>query len=395
VRLLTIHQAKGLEFPVVILADAAYSRHRTSRSGIVERLSGQLELRLGAQHLRCATLGWQKAEAQEQERDAAEERRLWYVAATRVRDHLVIPVICSTGAKVKKMEHWAISEELALHLSSPSENVPDRYGSDCAGSEIFVYQLPGNALASAVPLPTLSSRLSQVEPRESALRDYQEWESVRLATLAAGRQAETITTVTTLSALDEQSSPPVNLQMMAQRKDRLASLRFDRAVHAALRSFNMGGQPLPLSLNFSETRDPEEREEITRLVMATLSSSIMLRAQKAKERFAETPFSLYLSGRLIEGVVDFAFIENGAWVIVDFKTDRIPTTELEARAVLYRPQLCLYALALERLTRRPIAELALCFVRLQRTVLLMWDDEARRLAETLIDSLPGSREAKE
>jgi len=93
VRLLTIHKAKGLEFPVVILADMASAPqgHGGRAVGIVERGSETLELHIGPRPLTCTTQGWQKAEAREQARDAAEEQRLWYVAAARVRDHLIVP----------------------------------------------------------------------------------------------------------------------------------------------------------------------------------------------------------------------------------------------------------------------------------------------------------------
>ena len=94
VRLLTVHKAKGLEFPVVILADMTDDpgRGRTSKTGIVERLSGTLELRIGPQTLTCTTRGWYKAESREQARELAEEWRLRYVAAARVRDHLLMPI---------------------------------------------------------------------------------------------------------------------------------------------------------------------------------------------------------------------------------------------------------------------------------------------------------------
>jgi len=395
VRLLTIHQAKGLEFPIVVLADAAYNQRGASRPGIVDRLGPQLELRIGAQHLTCATLGWRKAEMQEQEQDAAEERRLWYVAATRARDHLVIPVAYSSAAtRENKVEHWAISEKVALRFLAPRSENNVREGADDNGGSVFVYPLPENILTSAVSLPTPSALVSKIEPRESALRDYQAWEKARLTTLESGGRAETIVTVTALSHADGQLNPPVNAQTMAQRKVRLASLHFGRAVHAALRSAAGRDLTLPSTWRLATTGNPLEREEIARLVSLTLSSPLMQRARQTTERFAEAPFSLYRAGRLIEGVIDFAFIENGAWVIVDFKTDHLQEAEVETRAALYRPQICLYALALERLTRRPVAELALCFVCIQRTVSLKWDEEARQLAETLIDSIDEPREAR-
>lgn len=394
VRLLTIHQAKGLEFPVVILADAAYNQRRASRPGVIERLGGQLELQIGTQNLNCTTLGWRKVEAHEQERDAAEERRLWYVAATRVRDHLVIPVPCTAERKAKKAEHWAVPDELWSRLSS--FQAADSYDqeTDSEKSGVFVYQLPENISRQSVLLATPLTLLSHIEPREDSFRDYHAWESARHATLTAGRRAEAITTVTALSTADKPPGLAMDGQTMRQRQDRLASLRFGRAVHAALRSAHVSGMALPETFPLSAIWNPEEREEISRLVMATLASPIMLRARDAEARFAETPFSLHLSGRLLEGVVDFAFIENGAWVIVDFKTDRVTATEVGARAASYRSQLYLYALALERLTRRPIAELALYFVRPQKAVALVWDEAARRLAETLMNSLPASRGTK-
>jgi ATP-dependent exoDNAse (exonuclease V) beta subunit len=308
----------------------------------------------------------------------------------------VIPVACAVEGKAKRMEHWAVPDDLWPRLFSLQAEGSRHQASDSERAGVFVYQLPENTSAPSVSLATPLTFLSPVEPRESSLRDYRAWESARLATLAAGGRAEAITTVTALSTAEKPPGLSADVQTMTQRQDRLASLRFGRAVHAALRSAQVSGLTPSRAFNLSAIWNPEEREEIARLVMATLASPIMLRARKAEERFAETPFSLYLSGRLVEGVVDFAFIENGAWVIVDFKTDRVLASEVETRATLYRSQLCLYALALERLTRRPIAELALYFVRPQRTVPLVWDDEAHRLAETLIDSLPpGLREAEE
>lgn len=384
VRLLTIHQAKGLEFPVVILADAAYTKRRASRPGIIERSGGQLQLRVGAHNSACSTLGWEKAETHEQERDAAEERRLWYVAATRVRDHLVIPVPYAVGGKANKMEHWAVPDELWSRLSSPQAEG----GAGGEGADVFVYQLPENTCAQSVSLATPLTLLAHVEPQESSFRDYRAWENARLTTLDAGGRGEAITTVTALSTADKPPGFLVGAQTMAQRQERLASLRFGRAVHAALRSAQVSSLTLSPTFHLSAIWTPEEREEITRLVRETLASPILLRARKAEERFAEAPFSLHLSGRLVEGIVDFAFIENGAWVIVDFKTDRVSAAEAETRVPLYQSQLCLYALALERLTRRPVTEVTLYFVRPQKTVPIRWDDESRRLTEILINSLP-------
>jgi len=54
-------------------------------------------------------------------------------------------------------------------------------------------------------------------------------------------------------------------------------------------------------------------------------------------------------GRLMEGVIDLAFVEDAAWVIVDFKTD----ADISGHRDRYQRQLQWYASALSRLTGLP------------------------------------------
>ena len=89
VRMMTVHRSKGLEFPVVILADPTCKLHRQTADRYVDPDRGLCALRLG---------GWQPLdlldhEAEEVARDREEGIRLTYVAATRARDLLVVPVV--------------------------------------------------------------------------------------------------------------------------------------------------------------------------------------------------------------------------------------------------------------------------------------------------------------
>ncbi len=383
VRLLTIHQAKGLEFPVVILADATYNQRHPGRVGIIERLGGRLELRVGSRGLTWTTLGWQKAEAQEHEREIAEERRLWYVAATRVRDHLIIPVVLLGEGKAKASAHWAVTEELSSRLSSPEMSV--EHGSEGAEQTpgVFVYRLPPSALQAADSSIATPMSLPRIRYEDTAARTYHEWERAKRATLEAGGQTPIIRTVTELTTQKQALAWPAEAQARRRGGDRLAGLRFGRAVHTALRSANRQRSAMPRIVGELGEWSPDEQVEIAQLVAETLTSPVMARAQRATTRFAETPFSLSLSGRLLEGVIDFAFIENEAWTIVDFKTDRVAASEEKAPAA-YRAQLWLYALALELVTRRPVAELVLLFVRSQQIVTFPWGEQERRTAERMI-----------
>ena len=89
VRIMTAHRAKGLEFPVVVLADPTCRLHRKTAGRFIDTARGLCALRLA---------GWPPLdlldhEDVEVERDRQEGIRLAYVAATRARDLLVVPAV--------------------------------------------------------------------------------------------------------------------------------------------------------------------------------------------------------------------------------------------------------------------------------------------------------------
>ena len=67
----------------------------------------------------------------------------------------------------------------------------------------------------------------------------------------------------------------------------------------------------------------------------------------------------------LQGIIDTAFLEDDAWVLVDYKTDRLDEEALVGR---YRIQLMLYKEALERLTQYPVKEVYIYSFRLERAI---------------------------
>ena len=89
VRLMTVHKAKGLEFPVVVLADMTAKLRADRADRLIDRANNACYLRLG----RWTPIELATHEALEIARDEAEGVRVAYVAATRARDLLVVPAV--------------------------------------------------------------------------------------------------------------------------------------------------------------------------------------------------------------------------------------------------------------------------------------------------------------
>ena len=91
VRVLTMHQAKGLEFPIVILPKLA-SGSIDKSTFIVDREQNRIDFAIGPQADRWETEGFSRAAERELAYRDAEQRRLLYVATTRAQDWLVVPI---------------------------------------------------------------------------------------------------------------------------------------------------------------------------------------------------------------------------------------------------------------------------------------------------------------
>jgi ATP-dependent exoDNAse (exonuclease V) beta subunit len=100
----------------------------------------------------------------------------------------------------------------------------------------------------------------------------------------------------------------------------------------------------------------DEVDAASQAVASALNHPVFERARHASRFHRELPLAARIEdGVLLEGIADLAFLEDGAWTVVDFKTD----AWLAAAQTRYERQLRWYAHALSRVTGLPASGLLL------------------------------------
>jgi RecB family exonuclease len=100
---------------------------------------------------------------------------------------------------------------------------------------------------------------------------------------------------------------------------------------------------------------------VVALARAVLGSSVVRRAV-ARPYWRETYVGTVVGEWVLEGFIDLVYRDDDGLVIVDYKTDTVPTAALDQRVAFYRPQLAAYAAALEAATGEHLARCVLLFL---------------------------------
>ena len=397
IRLMNLHQAKGLEAKVVVLADPAGARSRTPKLYVHREedgtASGYLKVMRGSQTLATAP-AWDDHEKTEKRFQDAEEVRLLYVAVTRAKSELWV-----ARYPYNELSPWLKLDPLLTKLDPEGRPMtadkPEPRAETSLKKEVI--ERDGKAAVDR-----LSGSAKPSFEYRSVTRIVEEDEVISEEFLATGS--------------DEDGGEEI-----------FRGFSWGSVVHGALAAAADNPPPELLRTTcrdllreyqrpLDDLGEPTELTELLQAVEAVRASKLWARAQEADKMMVEVPFALQHEGiqavgdsegsksrkkstsssltarqidifshtenpkvgdepsgeeeeallQVIEGVVDLAFREDGGWVIADYKTDLGTDPNFSSRLKAYRQQVDLYADAWARLTGDPVKERILFFTAQDR-----------------------------
>ncbi len=319
VRVMTVHGAKGLEAPVVLLADATAdpSRQGGPPRSLQFPVPGVGKAPLLRPRKADRMSPFAEVMADDEQRDLEEHWRLLYVALTRASEKLVVAGLDTSNKAGALPENcWFTKVEQALH-GLGAEAVPGGPWGEALTYRGSVAARPVTPKAPAKPLgaPLIPDWAMQPAPPEARPP----------RPLAPSAMAE-----------DRDASPPPSAdQRAAARRGTLIHQLFERLPEVELE------HRVPAALQWLERSagiaEAEERQELAELVCAILDHPDFA-PLFGPGSLAEAPIAATLEdGRVLAGTVDRLLVEDERVSVIDFKTGRVPATDGRNPGLAPRP----------------------------------------------------------
>jgi ATP-dependent helicase/nuclease subunit A len=410
VRVMTIHQAKGLEFPVVIVADLG----RSARGPIeVVRFSEECGPFLCTDPIPEALR--KTLSAPEDQKDLEEFFRLFYVACTRAADYLILSAGLQSLEEVSSPWLELLAKHFCLRTGRFSGDLPQGWPEphvkvttqrpevkpreksrqrSLTPDEILstlqtakeVSQIPGKTLRYLAPIfPDWAGQ------REFSFSTLQAWqvesakrEELDLSFAHPGSVPKENTETDDESAA---GSPHPDLSWwMATADEAGPGAVVGSFVHEVLRYLDFSNpESLPKWLEAVAVRYdplPEPLESLQKMIEAFVHSNRGYEIARAEKLFREAEFLFTwpdpipgLPRLYFRGFFDCLYRDRlRGWILLDYKTNHVFEDELPAIVERYRSQMELYGLAAQEILKEPPRELVLYFLRAGIEWVIPWDE---------------------
>ena len=379
-RLMTIHQSKGLEFPVVVVADLDGSRRGGENTACYDRVLGPIFSLPDDGDGKPPHLGQLLYRKEQNSEDEAEQVRLFYVAVTRAKDHLILSACLQHDAKPRSPWTQLLARRFDLLTGLP---VLDAYFGSAGGSlktppelsQIRVHREEPSVAAAAtkpsrerstlskfrefvstaepVPLPPISHRL---EPDVSMRSEFTVSQICRADQELRGESPESL--LPDEEELGEQLAEST-LDALINSGVEDAARRVGILTHAALELLDFR-QPSKAAVqevveraaaSIGELSEKSLVRAAAKKVEALIGSPIAAELAKATRLEREIGFRRRWKTRSgnveIIGTIDGWYEDERGWHVVDFKA--VESAFDAATLRQYQLQVLMYALALQPL----------------------------------------------
>jgi ATP-dependent exoDNAse (exonuclease V) beta subunit len=348
VRIMTIHGAKGLEFPIVVCSGM------TTQAQVASRGVDVLFPSAGGYEVKMAK-GVQTAEFElhkpiDEQMGFHEKLRMLYVACTRARDHLVVSVHRRVHDLKDDQTRWTHAELLWAAAQHAQWTTPGARSAESA-----------RIVAPAVePVAPLDPEAWAVEFARAHDRGN------RRGFVSATALAHRLDLVP--PSAPREIDPGLakdarDLELPPWNKGRYGTA-IGRAVHGTLQTIDLatGAEVDATAAGQAAAEGVLGHERtIADLARAALACPTVQRAA-ARAHWRETYVAVPFDGITLEGYVDLVYRDDDGLVVVDYKTDAVTADIRAERVTHYRIQASAYALAIAEATGELVTRVVLCFL---------------------------------
>ncbi len=331
VRLLTAHSSKGLQWPVVVLPDLSHGTKNTrdAKDFVLVRDQDGSRLLLDREPFQSPLLELHLL--REAGHEKAERMRLLYVAMTRAEDRLLLSYCDkSKGAKFASQPWAQAFEPYGFHAKNLLED-----GKTLGRHLIY---------RRATSLPHQKREKREGAPPALLAQRVEAWHSAKDQAHAQLRPAFHAPSHHASDSAGHEGAAPVHTRTEEGGAAELGTL-----IHAYLACMGQGEADLKEErLQALAPHDAARRDAAAEILRVFLRSPLADRFSQVRILGRELPL-LYRDpqGSRWQGSMDLVIEEDGEIIVVDFKSDRVGSAQIDERAAFYESQLSLYAHALQ------------------------------------------------